>query len=924
MKEVLRNKSKIKPLADNCQYSRLHIGNSLEEITEFTTVIPISFRGNSLLNVGADSEITAQAIGKKIGAKNLQVVEPSAIAFPYARSNLREFELDTVDRAKFKQFEASNLFDLTTLIDILEHINDPADILKKASKISRFALIRVPFEDNIAVRAYKQFGGEDIQQLMEQQHGHVHRFSQDSLRNLLNNGGFDIIHDDHFRISQQALILGRRTSRLAENLSWKLANKLYPDIWGGLYVAFLKSRNPQIMNPESEQVIQNAIKEEFGEKNLVSIGLFGSTTRGTSKRYSDFDFTVILEYLPDNIYEREQASPRLKKRLQEKEVGELCAFNLYTREEFEQAATKNAWLLETMKLGYRILYDQSNFLEQKFTTEKPAIKKIGSFAWLGVDYEDGTHTKDIIERHIEIAAILQTSDPEIAAYHLREAQREKFNLELLIRGAVDSKDSLLGLAKKLQHTFGVPVDMEYIQEEEYTHEIHDKKILYDYDQTERHLRAATILETAGKPLDALFHSYVALRNIYLYILHNNDQYIIDGEVTQLFLKEFGNKIPPYLVDAIYNNSFKAEQILGRSGYISFDLDKKGKPMFEDPSKSNFDYSLLLSNLRGIIGNMQEQTSLFLPYNRDNPIISLVISPSEQLEHLEKCLETVNNLVIPKGKVELIVIDNGSLKPYFIEQLQKTCKFPFKFIKNEQSDINTYKNRGIEEGKGKYIAFLNDDKSVSPLWLVQLMSGFKDEYVAGVGSTNLAYPNSSTLQQYIDYREIESKFSRDETGQILHILTGAAIIRKDILEEIGGFRIQQTTSEAQFGDIDLGRRIRNNGYQFKHIDSAITFSNHKNSLRNIIKRNIENGEDALFHCVDLGIKPSDQSIPDPKLSSVATDILYFVSRDMPKQAREVYRNHLGLKKALQYPLLDLLSRVCYNIGVLRGSKLLVNK
>ncbi len=923
MQERRGQENRGKTAIDYSQYSQLHIEDSPRKIAELIAVTPTSFRGRRMLDVGADAGIITRAIGEQIGAKDVQAVEPSVVALPYVLENLRGFEQHAVHQTNLEQFVASDLFDLTMFIDVLEHLRDPVELLKKASRMSRFALIRSPLEESVAVQVHSQLYGEDIQQLMEQRYGHIHHFSQDSLRDLLDKGGFDVIKEDHFRIPEQASILDRGTDRFVENLSWRIAKGFYPNIWGGFYVAFLKSRNSQIIDSQSEQIIQTAVREEFGEGNIVSISIFGSTTRYSDKRHSDYDFTIILDNLPDNIHEREQASPRLKRKLREKGIDELCAFNLYTAQEFLQADTRNSWLVETMKAGYRVLYDRDKFLEQSFMTKKPTVKKVDTLVWSGVDYEDGTHLQSVINRHLESASILEATDPDMAAYYRREAHRGQLIQELYRRGIYDTKDSLFALAKKLQQKFGVNLDMLNIQREDFDQEMYGKRVIYGYDQTERHLQASSILEAGGKPLDALFHAYAALRNTYLHILHSNDQYVVEGEITQLFLREFGSKLPAELLETIYSNSFTSEQILGRSGYISFDLDKQGKPIYEDATSGNFDYGSLLKNIREIIGNLEEQKTRLIPNNGDTPTISVVIATYNRPQYLEKCLEGLNNLIIPEGKVELVIVDDGSTEAYDIEHLQKISRFPFKFIRKEHSGITETKNRGIEEGTGRYVAFLDDDMVVSPLWLTQLMSGFKDQNVAGVGSTNLTYPDQNPFTQYIDYRELIRKAFRDETGEIMNVITSTAVLRMDILQEVGGFNVRQSAAGVPFGgdDVDLTWRIRDKGYQFRHVEGAIAFHNHRNSLKGLIKQHIGYGEGTMFHCIDSGRNPAELGIPEPTYGSVSKDIYHYMSREVPKRIWGVYRNHLGFKKALQYPFLDLMRRVCYDIGILRSRKFL---
>jgi len=914
----------IKEPMDYTYYSQLHIEDSPRKIKEIESILPTSFRGRKLLDVGCDAGIITKAIAENIGVQEVHGVELSKIATPYAEKSLQGFPSHIIHQVDFNDFKINSLVDLTMFIDVLEHVSDPMSLLKKTAQISRYAIIRSPLEDAIAVQIHQQLYGEDIHKLMEERYGHIHHFSRKGIRSLINQSNFEIIHENITRIPKEASILNRSLNKFTESLFWRVANNFYPEFWGGFYVAFLKSRDAQIVDPKSAQIVQEALAEEFGEQNIVSIAVFGSTTRNADKKHSDYDFTVILKNLPSDVHQKEQASPRIKRRLREKGVDELCAFNFYTPEEFHEADTNQSWLIETMKTEYRVLYDKDNFLGAKLSAIKPTVEHVGTFAWRGVDYEDGLHLKSVIEKYNQIAKLIKDIDPQLSSYYRREGYRGILIEKLYRHGEYDTRSSLLSLAKRLNYRYGENLNFSLLQTEDFLHETEGKEAIYGYNQVDKHLQIATILGKNGMPLDALFHTYSALRNIYLYALHSNDHYIVEGEITQLFLREFSKKISPELVDHIYENSFKAEQILGRSGYVSFNLDQKGKPIYENPSTLAFNYGQLMKNMREIIERLRNNRSILdLREDQNKSTISIVIATYNREEKLKNCLQGLNRLIIPDGKVELVVVDDGSEKSYAVEQLQALSRFPIRYFRKQHSGICSTKNKGVEESRGNYIAFLDDDMVVSPLWLVQLMSGFKNDQIAGVGSTNLIYPDKNNLTQYIDYRELARKPFRDEIEEVLNVLTGSACFRKDILKEVGGFSNAQSESGVMFGgdDVDLTWKIRNAGYLLRHIEEAIAFHNHRGDIKALIKQHIGYGEGTMFHCIDTGRDPKELAIPNPTYASVVKDTLHYLLLEVPKRMKEVYKNHLGLKRAIQYSFLDLIRKSSYNFGVLKARRFL---
>ncbi|RLI70935.1 hypothetical protein DRO91_06210 [Candidatus Heimdallarchaeota archaeon] len=906
-------------LFDYASYPHLHIEDSRRKIREIAEVIPSSFRARNILDVGSDAGLITRAVGKKYRANHVVALDLSLQAIELTGREIGDFTQFNVEQKSFEEYETNNLYDLIMFIDVLEHLNDPLLALQKASTMGRFIVVRSPLEDSAMNKINKRFLGKDYQKIMEQRYGHIHHFSLGSLKGLLQEGGFDLVRERNFRVPVVADVLQHQSHRHAEALSWSLFRGIYPNLWGGFYVAFCKSRKVQVMDSASELELIELVKEEFGENNLVSLALFGSLVTGDQKQHSDYDFTVILKSASPDINERESASPRLKNRLRERGVRELCAFNIYTQAEFEAADRRNSWLIETMRSGYRIMIDSNDYLNNKLTRKKPSVEQIEPFAWKGIQTENPKRFMEVSKRHRKCAEILMENFPKLALYHNTEAYRGELIEKLLRHGIYNSRGSLLDIATILKRRFNEQINLNEVQWINFHQEMQGIPALYEYKNVDLHLAAANQLFEHGLNFDALFHTYSALKCMYLESLHSNHIYALDGEITQLFVREQAKNLPQELIERIYRFSFKAEQLLGRTGYISFDLDKDGLGIFANKGRDEVDS--LMKGLNLIISDLKKYKARIIQSSNGRSQISLAIATYNRPEYLERCLESARHLLIPENNLEVVIVDDGSSKKYNIESLKGKYPFPIKYIKKEHSGICATKNKAIEESEGEFVAFIDDDMVVSPLWLIQLMSGFLDERIAGVGSTNLTYPNDDLLTVYSNYRELARRPFRDETGEVLNVLTGSACLRKNVLEEIGGFNQDQSDSGVLFGgdDVDITWKIRDKGYQFIHIKNAKTFHNHRNTAMSFVKQHIGYGEGTMFHCIARNRNPSELGIPQPTFRAVSTDILYYLSREVPKRILECYKDNLGIRMSLVYPILDFTRRFFYDIGILKARR-----
>jgi GT2 family glycosyltransferase/trans-aconitate methyltransferase len=916
---MANNETKVSAQFDYSKYPHLHIEDSKGKIEELSKVIPSDFRVRTILNVGSDADLITQAIGKRYGASQIDTLDLSDQVIELSRITLTNFSKSEVKQCTLEEYKPTRSYDLIMFINVLEHLNDPINTLKTAAKLSKFLAVRSPLEESFINRLEKKYFGKDYQKVMEQRYGHIQHFSQESFKEILNTGGFDVINTEYFRVSNKADILKGPTHKFFEKTVSFFAKDKYPKIWGGFCVAFCKSRETKVIDPESEKKLITLLEDEFGKENLISLGLFGSIIDKNHKQCSDYDFTVILKEASSNVDERESASPRLKRKLRDLGLKELCAFNIYTQQEFENADKQNSWLIETMRNDYRVILDKNDYLLSKLSNKKDSIEKINMFAWKGIKTEDSIRFESVAERHSRCAELLKNNYPEFSLYHKIESYRGKLMARLLKNGIYNSRDSLISIAKELKYKFNdKEINLDEVRCLNFQQEMEGKPSIYKYNNVQKHLEVADILNKNSLRLDALFHTYSALRCFYLESLHSNDTFILNGEVTQIFLREQFYNLSDDLINKIYQYSFKAEQVLGRTGYISFDLGDDGKNIFAD--ESNTETEQLSTQLNSIINELILSKDILVKKN-DKTKISLAIATFNRPGYLEKCIDSINKLIIPSDCVEIVIVDDGSSEKYNVDLLQKNCSFQIRYIKKEHSGICATKNKAIEESSGEFMASLDDDMVVSPLWLIQLMSGFVNENIAGVGSTVLTYPDEYYLTKYSDYRELIRRPFKDSTGEILNVLTGSACIRKTVLQEIGGFNQKQSDEGIAFGgdDVDITWAIRNQGYKLNHVEDAITFHNHRNNIKSLIKQHIGYGEGTTFHCVYRNRDPKTLGIPEAKYTAVVADLAHYLILEVPKRIKNCYKDNLGFKNSIKYPVLDFTRRLFYDVGILKARK-----
>lgn len=124
--------------------------------------------------------------------------------------------------------------------------------------------------------------------------------------------------------------------------------------------------------------INSEIKKYFS-KNLTSIVIFGSAPNKKRLRISsDIDYIIISQKLKSH---QDVISRIFKRKL--RNSFPLVAFNIYQKEKFSKILKNNPWLVLTIKLGYKTLFDRNNFFKRLIEKEykKLSQQKIGWLAW---------------------------------------------------------------------------------------------------------------------------------------------------------------------------------------------------------------------------------------------------------------------------------------------------------------------------------------------------------------------------------------------------------------------------------------------------------------------------------------------------------------------------------------------------------------
>jgi len=201
-----------------------------------------------------------------------------------------------------------------------------------------------------------------------------------------------------------------------------------------------------------------------------------------------------------------------------------------------------------------------------------------------------------------------------------------------------------------------------------------------------------------------------------------------------------------------------------------------------------------------------------------PRVSVIIPAYNEEESIERTLESILNSNYPKDKLEVIVVDDGSID----ETFNKAKKFEKKGVKvfhKENHGKASALNYGLKKVKGEIIFTMDADTFVEPHSLKNMVRYFKDERVMSVTPAIVTY-NPRTLWQRVQQMEyIFGIFLRKVFAALdaIYVTPGAfSAYRAKFFKKYGGFDEKNITE-----DLEMSLRIQYHGYKIENsLDSPV--------------------------------------------------------------------------------------------------------
>lgn len=294
---------------------------------------------------------------------------------------------------------------------------------------------------------------------------------------------------------------------------------------------------------------------------------------------------------------------------------------------------------------------------------------------------------------------------------------------------------------------------------------------------------------------------------------------------------------------------------------------------------------------------------------DSIFISVIIPLFNGAQYIQRSVRSV--LSQTHSNFELIVVDDGSTDGGGA-LLQEFIDPRLRVVWQENAGVSAARNRGIEEGKGEFLAFLDADDEWNIDFLNEvaiLVTRYPKAGIYGAGR-RIVSPNSDNIEvtaaEALSHTKdllITDYLDRMHSGSLIH--ASGVMIPRSIFDELGTFKVGVPYGE----DIEMWARISLR-YPIAY-STRILFSFHETPLANK-PRSIRLPEFSPYiRLLQEALKHSDADIRKQRRINtyirkrLMTNVFYHIANSGYTQTISFMERHQAV---LWIPMLDMLIRI----------------
>lgn len=215
----------------------LHAEDAPRKVREILSVLPPDAPPRTLLDYGCGAGLVLTGLLRELDAERALGIDVSAAAVERARALCTDARASFLPCAGLEGVPPGR-FDCVLLVDVLEHLPDPAATLRAVAARGERAVVRLPLERTALNRVMAWLGMDPLPAL-EERYGHIHHYGLSDALGLLRGAG---LLPRRVRVFPLPMIRSRTIYHL-QMLCWRaLPQRAYAWLFGGFVVCCAEGR----------------------------------------------------------------------------------------------------------------------------------------------------------------------------------------------------------------------------------------------------------------------------------------------------------------------------------------------------------------------------------------------------------------------------------------------------------------------------------------------------------------------------------------------------------------------------------------------------------------------------------------------------------------------------------------------------------
>ena len=218
----------------------------------------------------------------------------------------------------------------------------------------------------------------------------------------------------------------------------------------------------------------------------------------------------------------------------------------------------------------------------------------------------------------------------------------------------------------------------------------------------------------------------------------------------------------------------------------------------------------------------------------SPHVSIIIVNYNGEHFLKDCLDSLHEQSYTD--FEVILVDNNSAD-HSVEMIEREYPYIILIRNTANHGFARGSNEGIRAACGEYILTLNNDTRLDPSFVEEILYRMESDSRIGICASKMLYPDGRINSTGTCISRSGAAWDRgisepdngqyDRPGEVFGACAGAALYRKQMLDEIGLF---DEDFFMYMEDVDLSFRARLAGWICMYVPSAIAYHHHGGTAR----------------------------------------------------------------------------------------------